>query len=557
MPPLGLLTVASLLPKDWDLKLIDMNINDLNDDDIDWADFIFVSAMIVQKSSFCEVLKRCSAKSKPVVAGGPIITSGSENFEEGIKTKVIGEIESIINDFISDLNKNQLNSVYKSVSWPDISNSPIPKFELLDFNAYASMTVQYSRGCPFRCEFCDIWTIYGNKPRSKNASCFIAELDKLYRLGWKNSVFIVDDNFVGNKKMLKSKLLPAITEWQKQHNFPFCFYTEASIDIAKDSELLKAMRAANFDEVFVGIESVAESSLSEAKKRQNMTLDLITAVKNIQKHGLEVMAGFIVGFDSDKADIFERQFDFIQKAAIPKAMLGLLTAVPGTALYKRLEKENRLRGNTSGNNTNISTLNFIPKMNLKELISGYHKVLEWLYGKKLKNYFSRCNKLLDAIEAQTIKLRKIKFNDILLVIKSFFFQIRMPYGQKYLYFLFRNFIKNRKLFPVAMKLAIQGHHFYVITRQTIKAAKISSAMDEYYKKLCFQINQCSKTLLSDSERAKLLSIFLKSSHRIKKWKKKINKTNSDFKEDLLYHHQIITDKIEKLFAPYVSLVQHF
>ncbi len=545
MPPLGLITVASLLPKNWEIKLIDMNVSPLEDSDINWADYVFISAMIVQKLSFLEVLQRCFAKSKIVIAGGPLITVSSETFR-GITARVIGEAEGIIDEIIDDIINNRLKSYYKSSSWPDISNSVVPRFDLLNLNSYASMAIQYSRGCPFKCEFCDIWTVYGNHPRLKNSSSVLSELNELYRLGWRGSGFVVDDNFIGNKRRLKAELLPEITKWQYGHNFPFCFYTEASINIANDPELLVAMRSANFDEIFIGIESPAESSLEEVKKTQNLKLDMVSAVKTIQKHGIEVMGGFIVGFDSDDSDIFKRQFDFIQKAAIPKAMLGLLTAVPGTKLYKRLKNENRLRGETSGNNTSVRTLNFIPKMDLKELISGYCKTLEWLYGKKLKNYFNRCNELLDAIEYRVNNFRKIKFNDMLILLKSFFFQSLMPYGRKYIFFIFRNFIKNRKLFPSVVSLAIQGHHFYKITRQTIRVAKISCSMEEYYQRLCCEIDQYSKNLFGDSKET-FETMFRKSLQKIEKWKKKINKIHNDFREDLLYNHKIISKKIFELF----------
>src|SRR5574341_610300 len=319
-PPLGLLTVSAMLPEAWERRLVDLNVQPLKAADIEWADLVMVSAMLVQKQSLLRVVAMCKERGKRVAAGGPYVSTRGK---------------------------------------------PLPDFRLADIKRYSAMPVQYSRGCPFQCEFCDIIEIYGRVPRTKSNEQMLAELDALLRLGWRGMVFIVDDNFIGNKRNVK-KLLPELADWSERHGRPFSFITEASVNLAEDDELLDGMRRARFRRVFLGIETPVEASLKEAQKGQNLRGDLLDSVRKIQSYGMEVMAGFIVGFDNDPDDIFERQIRFIRESAIPMAMVGLLSALPDTQLWRRLEREGRLLVESTGNNTDGS-LNFIPRMDAARL----------------------------------------------------------------------------------------------------------------------------------------------------------------------------------------------
>ncbi|MGD9367191.1 MAG: radical SAM protein [Desulfobacteraceae bacterium] len=467
MPPLGLITVAALFPDGYDLKLVDMNIERLTESHMRWADTVFVSAMIVQKASFEKVVDLCNRHGTPVVAGGPYATSCYQDLS-GVDHFVLGEAEPVFADFLNDYAQGCAKKVYRCSARPDLARSVLPRFDLLKIESYANMCVQYSRGCPFKCEFCDIWPVYGNRARVKPAQKMIAELQAVFDQGWRGPIFVVDDNFIGNKHKVKSQLLPALIDWQQAHGRPFQLFTEASINMAEDADLLNAMSAAGFNEVFIGIETPRKESLAEAGKNQNLKVDMLEAVRTIQRHGLEVNAGFILGFDHDTHDVFKDQAAFIQQAGIPKAMVGLLTALPGTRLYQRLQAEGRILKQASGNNTHLMGTNFVTKMNASQLISGYQKLLEQLYDRRLKTYFQRCNLLLDTLQKRAVFSRKIGFQEIMVLIKSLIQQSLRPYGLRYLRFVSRNLLKNRRLFPEAVRLALQGHHFYMITRQALK-----------------------------------------------------------------------------------------
>jgi len=384
-PPLGLLTVAAMLPREWEKKLVDMNVTALNDDDLKWADYVFISAMVVQRESVKEVIARCQKSNTRVVAGGPLFTIGYEEFD-GVDHFVLNEAEITLQPFLADLEKGCAKPVYTSGKRPDISQTPIPLWSLINMKKYSSMNAQYSRGCPFNCEFCDIIILNGHRPRTKDKDQMLAELDALYRHGWRGGVFIVDDNFIGNKRKLKAETLPALIEWMKAKKNPFALSTEASVNLADDEELMQLMVKAGFNQVFVGIETPNEDSLVECNKLPNKNRDLVALVKKIQNHGLEVQGGFIVGFDSDPLSIFKSQISFIQRSGIVTAMVGLLNAPPGTRLYQRLKKENRLLKSFSGDQMDCS-LNFIPKMNYETLINGYKNILDTIYSPK--QYYER------------------------------------------------------------------------------------------------------------------------------------------------------------------------
>lgn len=378
MPPLGLLTVAAMTPENWVLKLRDTNLANLSDSDILWADMVFISAMLVQRPHAEELIRQVQLIGKPVVAGGPLFTSQPEEFEY-VDHLILGEAEDIFPDFLADLENGQPKPVYKAENTPDIKTTPPPRWDLIDRpKDYHSMPVQFSRGCPFDCEFCDITILFGNVPRAKSTSQMMNELISLYETGWRGSVFMVDDNFIGPKKSTKA-FLREFGIWSESNNFPFTLFTEASVNLADDPELMNLMTGAGFDCVFLGLETPAEDSLAECGKKQNQQRDLVKAVQIIQRHGLAVQGGFIVGFDSDPHDIFERQIEFIQESGVVTAMVGLLSALPGTKLYHRLKKEGRLINTSSGNNTDTGSLNFVPIMDKDKLISGYKSLLNTLY----------------------------------------------------------------------------------------------------------------------------------------------------------------------------------
>jgi radical SAM superfamily enzyme YgiQ (UPF0313 family) len=389
-PPLGLLTVSSLLPQTCERRLVDLNIESLKDSQIEWADMIFITGMLAQKQSLHEVVKRCKQRGKMIVLGGPYVTSTIEELPYADHI-FQGEAETTLPQFFKDLELGQTKRTYKAPERPPLALTPVADFGLVKLNKYSCMSVQYSRGCPFSCEFCDIIEIYGRVPRTKSNQQMLAEFDALKELGWRGQLFIVDDNFIGNKKNVRL-FMPALIEWQKKNGFPFSLLTEASVNLADDDELLNSMKEAGFRRVFLGIETPVEESLIEAQKSQNRG-NLLDSVRKIQSHGMEVMAGFIVGFDNDPDDIFERQIEFIRESAIPMAMVGMLNALPDTQLWKRLEREGRLLGaDATGNNT-IATVNFIPKMDVDKLVSGYQRIMKTIY--KPSEYYRRA---LDSLQ---------------------------------------------------------------------------------------------------------------------------------------------------------------
>jgi radical SAM superfamily enzyme YgiQ (UPF0313 family) len=461
-PPLGLLTVAAMLPPQWHKKLVDMNITNLTDEDIKWADYVFISAMIVQQSSVREVIARCKELHTKTVAGGPLFTTGYDQFDLGeVDHFILGEAEDVLPHFLEDLQKGCAQHIYQAEEHPDITQTPVPLWELIDIKKYASTNVQYSRGCPFDCEFCDIVILDGHKPRTKDSRQLIAEFEALYRREWRGGVFIVDDNFIGNKRKLKEETLPAIIEWSRQRKYPFRFFTEASINLADDEQLMHLMTEAGFDTVFVGIETPNEESLVECNKFQNVNRDLVAAVKKIQNHGLQVQGGFIVGFDSDPISIFKSQINFIQKSGIVTAMVGLLNAPPGTRLYHRLKKENRLLPNdTSGDNTD-GTINFIPKMNRETLINGYKDVVKTIYSSKL--YYERLRVFLEEYKPHgppKMGRGKLHFYEVKAFINSMWVLGVKEKGRLHYWKLFNSTLfKKPRLFPLFVALSVYGFHF--------------------------------------------------------------------------------------------------
>jgi radical SAM superfamily enzyme YgiQ (UPF0313 family) len=443
-----------MLPKEWEKRLVDMNANTLTNKDLEWADYVFLSAMVVQRKTAHQVIARCKEFGVPVVAGGPLFTSEPEQFDD-VDHLVLNEGEITLVQFLKDLEHGHPQRAYTSDEYPDIRETPAPMWELLDMKRYASMNIQFSRGCPYDCEFCNVTTLFGHRPRTKTVPQLIGELDKLYGLGWRGSIFFVDDNFIGNKKHLKHEILPALIEWRKgKAGVPF--NTEVSINLADDPELMDMMVSAGFNTVFVGIETPDEDSLAECNKFQNQGRDLVETVKRIHRAGLQVQGGFIIGFDNDTPSIFQRQVDFIQKSGIVTAMVGLLQAPYGTKLYHRLKGEGRLVGQSSGDNVDGST-NIIPKMNIETLREGYKNILDQIYSPKM--YYERVKTFLQEYKPPEIGMY-LDFQHIMAFFRSIYrIGIHGSERAHYWRLFFWTLLWRPKLFPLAITLAIYGYHF--------------------------------------------------------------------------------------------------
>ncbi len=455
-PPLGLLTVASLLPESWELRLVDMNVERLRNQDLEWADCVFVSAMVVQREGSHRLIERCQSFEVKVVAGGPLFLTEYEDFPL-VDHFVLDEAETTLPEFLDDLEKGCPKRVYKrGDAFPDITKSPIPMWELMDMEHYSSMCIQYSRGCPFNCDFCNITAMLGHRPRCKTPHQIIAELDTLYELGWRGNVFFVDDNFIGNKRNLKAEVLPALIEWRKDKR-GFSFQTEASINMADDPLLMDLMAQAGFERIFIGIETPDEEGLAQCNKRQNEGRDLVADVKKLQRAGFEVQGGFIVGFDSDDPSIFQRQIDFIQNSGIVTAMVGLLQAPPGTQLYERLKEEGRLLGKMSGQNTD-NTMNFVPKMDAELLHQGYHQIIDTIYSPEL--YYRRVRTFLQEYQKNPATRPVLRWQEMLAFLRSVFkLGIKGKERVEYWKLLLWTLLRRPRLFPEAVTMAIYGFHF--------------------------------------------------------------------------------------------------
>lgn len=465
-PPLGLLTIAALLPKDWDKKLVDLNVEELKDNQLQWADYVFISAMIIQKKSVKKIIKRAKKLGKKIVAGGPLFTTGYEEFSKNVDHFVLGEGEITIPHFLKDLNNGCPKKIYEQTEWADITKSPSPQWNLIDIKKYVTMNIQYSRGCPFNCEFCDIVLLNGRGQRAKNKAQVSRELDALYERGWRGNVFFVDDNFIGNSIRLKNEILPSIIQWMEEKKYPFSFNTQASVNLADDEKLMESMVKAGFDTAFIGIETPDEKSLAECSKFQNTKRNLLDSIQKIQRYGLQIQGGFIVGFDNDTSSIFERQINFIQKSGITAAMVGILGALPKTRLYQRLKKEKRLLKASSGDNTD-SSMSFIPKMNKKALISGYQKILKTIYSPK--NYYERIETFFKNYRPPKRNGFHFRFSQLEPFLKSIWLLgIREKERFYYWKLFFRTLLRKPNLFPLAIDLAIKGFHFRKISENYLK-----------------------------------------------------------------------------------------
>ena len=453
-PPLGLLTVGAMLPSTWEKQLIDLNVRPLTKKDLGWADMVFISGMTVQRDSAKRIISRCKGEGIPVVAGGPLFTMEYDKFTE-VDHFVLNEAEITLPEFLNDLANGETRRIYSTDDYPDLRSTPPPLWTLLNKNQYDSMPLQFSRGCPFNCDFCNVTALLGHRPRIKSAEQILVELDGLYELGWRSSVFFVDDNFIGNRRYLKEELLPALTRWRRGKT-GYSFHTEASINLADDNELIQLMVNAGFNKVFIGIETPDEISLQECNKGQNANRDLAKDVKHLQRSGLEVQGGFIVGFDADTESIFQRQIDFIQKSGIVTAMVGLLQAPPGTKLYERLKNENRLSGEMSGDNVDGST-NIIPLMGLEKLRDGYHYLMGQIYAPR--QFYQRVKTFLK--EYQPLKVKTpLTWQQLLAFFRSIYHLGIVNREWRYYWdLLFWTLRERPSLFPNAVAMAIYGYHF--------------------------------------------------------------------------------------------------
>ena len=461
-PPLGLLTVSALLPRSWERRLVDLNVRRLKESDIKWADAVFATAMLVQKDSLRRVVERCKAQGKLVVVGGPYVSTATEDLPAADHF-FLGEAETTLPQFVRDLERGEARRSYKAAERPPLALTPVPDFHLAELKHYSAMSVQYSRGCPFQCEFCDIIEIYGRVPRTKSNQQIVTELDALLKAGWRGPVFIVDDNFIGNKRNVR-QMLPDLVAWSERHRFPFSFMTEASVNLAEDDALLDSMRCAGFRRVFLGIETPIEESLRETQKGQNLHRSLLDSVKKIHDHGMEIMAGFIVGFDNDPDDVFERQIDFIRASKIPLAMVNLLSALPDTQLWRRLQREGRLLSEASGNNSDCS-LNFVPRMNSARLVEGYKQVVRTIYNPA--EFYSRALDSLKEVKQNDAGPRGRTLRQDIATLSRVIVKLGLRDSARLEFWRYirRVLLGHRKKFGRAVAFAAMGYHLRKLTEE--------------------------------------------------------------------------------------------
>jgi radical SAM superfamily enzyme YgiQ (UPF0313 family) len=462
MPPLGLITLAALCPAEWTLRLIDQAVEDLSDEDILWADLVMVGAMTVQKAGLEEVLARARRLGRRTMVGGPFASGEPSRMLKIADHVVVGEPDEVFLEIAKDLEEGTARRLYEIVDKPDVTKTPMPRFDLLKIDCYASMSIQFSRGCPFQCEFCDIIILYGRKPRTKLPQQLCAELDALLSLGWKKQVFIVDDNFIGNHQRAL-ELCVELEKWQQARGYPVMFYTEASMDLARKPALVEAMVKANFFYVFLGIESPSKESLKEVKKFQNLAMDPVGCVELLHRRGLWVTGGFILGFDSDTEDIFEQQTEFIERTAIPWALVNFLHALPRTALYDRMQKEGRLL-ESRGSSSDGTPPNFRTAMDSAVLLRGFKNTISSIYDPA--KFYGRAWRSLQRWETKNCQhpAKDPTAGDILKILaRSIWHQgIRSSYRKAYWEFFLKvlgRYVFNWSKIWMGFTILISGHHF--------------------------------------------------------------------------------------------------
>ncbi|MFH1965326.1 MAG: DUF4070 domain-containing protein [Acidobacteriota bacterium] len=461
-PPLGLLTMAGMLPENWNIRLLDMNLKKLRDRDLENADLVMVGAMMIQRISATEVLEKCRNMGRKVVAGGPLFTSNPQDFTGLADYLVLNEAEITLPPFLEDFKQGVPKPVYTSDQFADLAETPLPRWDLIRPQDYQTLMVQYSRGCPFNCEFCDITNLFGRVPRVKSSEQLLSELEAVYSLGWRGQLFFVDDNFIGNKREVR-KVLKDLVVWTEERGHPFNLLTEASVNLADDDELIELMVRSGFDSVFVGLETPNEESLRECGKKQNCHRDLMGAIKKIQRSGMQVLGGYIVGFDNDDESIFSRQIKFIQESGVVTAMVGLLNAAPNTRLWNRLKSENRLLPGATGDNTD-GTINFIPRMEKDVLVKGYRQIMRTIYSPRF--FYQRVSKFLE--EYKPRYRRKFNARELKGFLKSLFFLGVLGNGASQWYYwkmMVKAALFYRNSFAEAMTLMVYGYHFRRVARQ--------------------------------------------------------------------------------------------
>ena len=470
MPPLGLATIAAMIPREHEVRVVDLNVEELATAELAAADLVLASAMIVQNESLARLIARSRSAGVPIAVGGPYATSTPDAVSEADHL-VLGEGEVSFPRFLDDFLSQRAERRYEAETKPEITTAPVPRFDLLNMHWYDTIPLQFSRGCPFDCEFCDIVQLFGHRSRCKTPEQFTREMDAAFATGFRGALFVVDDNFIGNRRKVKA-LLRAVIRWQEAHGYPFSLSTEASIDLAEDPELLELMVRAGFKMVFIGIESPVEGSLEAAGKRQNLRRDIATSIRMIQQAGIEVTGGFIIGFDSDPPEIFDLQIDFIQELAIPTAMVGMLMALPNTRLYQRLEAEGRILSAANGNNTHGTLLNFQPRLPVELLEAGYRRVIATIYDPRV--YFNRCLALLRRYPRRsgeraprTRSRTPIALRELAGLARSLMRQTFSPYGPEYLRYLALALLRRPDQIVRIVTMAVEGHHFFTMTRKTV------------------------------------------------------------------------------------------
>ncbi|MCA9241736.1 MAG: B12-binding domain-containing radical SAM protein [Planctomycetales bacterium] len=460
-PPLGLLTVAAMLPKEWELRVVDTNVRPLSDRDISWADSVWIGGMTIQKTSALEIIERCRAAGRRTIVGGPMATCEPEVFAHADHL-VLNEAEVTLPPFLDELQRGEPQRVYQSEEKPDLGLVPAPRWDLISLGRYASMSLQFSRGCPYDCDFCNVTALLGKRPRTKEPAQVIGELDALYAAGWRGPVFFVDDNLIGNRREVR-RLLPEISAW-REGKTPLPLYTEASINLADDQPLQSAMVQAGFDTVFIGIETPDPASLDACHKTQNLKRDLLADVRKLHRAGLQVQAGFIVGFDTDTPSIFQRQIDFIQQSGIVTAMVGMLQAPVGTRLYQRLKEQGRLISNMSGDNADGET-NVLTRMPLELVQGGYRTIMNTIYAPEA--YYDRVKRFLMDYNAPQVRAG-LSWSHLATLARTMWgLGVRSPGRAQYWRLLAWTARKRPQHFALAVRLWVYGHHFREVCRQRL------------------------------------------------------------------------------------------
>ncbi|MYC81654.1 MAG: B12-binding domain-containing radical SAM protein [Acidobacteria bacterium] len=543
-PPLGLLTVAAMFPPDYDLRVVNMNVTPLEESDLEWADLVFTSTMIVQGESLQTVIGRCNRAGVPVVAGGPYPTSFHDEIQ-GVDHFVLDEVEETFGDFMRDLESGRANAIYREPRKPDVMRTPVPRFDLIDMKNYHSMCVQFSRGCPFDCEFCDITKLYGRVARTKSPDQMVDEFEALYRLGWRGRLFLVDDNFIGNKRAAM-KLLRVIAEWQQARGYPFSLFTEASMNLARMDELMDVMVEAGFNSVFVGIETPNPKALLKMKKPQNVDKRdknyLLNSVRTIHRKGMQVMGGFILGLDEDDEDVFDLQIEFIQEAGIPMALIGLLSALKGTDLYRRLQSENRLLEVSIG--TTSTALNFVPEMDPEVLIEGYRRVTASVYDPTLENYFERCLTFFEHLKPVPHLHKpqsKIALYANMMGLRR---QLSAKQVPAYMRFITHVSKDHPRMLPEAIRLAALGYHFDKVTRQQMAIHDFKVFLEAEAE--IFRKNSSSSVQEVEELGARRQQLFMRAQAR-----------NQLIPEDFRYHGDGIESALESFRSSVNAQAEHF